>query len=132
MADLEFGAALVCDDVRKEINNKDILIGVYTGDMVLPHVPIVVPLCFWIEVKPRKIGNYDFSLAVESPGGKGELDATMEVEDLGPAMIVTPKVPVRVEKEGELRVSVKLANARPKVLIRKTISVKAPRSAQPA
>ncbi|MBK5931102.1 DUF6941 family protein [Halochromatium salexigens] len=37
---------IFCDDVRQEIGNKQSFIGVYSGDLLIEHVPVVLPrLC---------------------------------------------------------------------------------------
>lgn len=41
--------ALWCDDIRQEIGNKPSFMGVYTGGLVLPSAPIVIPkLCVFV------------------------------------------------------------------------------------
>lgn len=43
---------IVCDDVRQEINGKLILIGVYTGDIVVSALPVTLTqLHFFIEIR---------------------------------------------------------------------------------
>lgn len=44
--------AIYCDDVRQEIGNKLSLIGVYTGQLLVPKLPISLPkLCIVLEVR---------------------------------------------------------------------------------
>lgn len=51
MATAFVGTALFCDDLRHEINGKLSLMGVYTGDMYVPHFPITLPkICAFIEL----------------------------------------------------------------------------------
>jgi uncharacterized protein DUF6941 len=48
-----FRSMLLCDDVREEIGNKKILIGVYPGGILLPFMPFFtmrIMLCFEIQV----------------------------------------------------------------------------------
>ena len=40
--------AILCDDIRKEDNGKGLLIGVYSGDLVLAKAG-AIPLFFWVE-----------------------------------------------------------------------------------
>ena len=40
--------AILCDDIRKEDNGKAILIGVYSGKLILQK-PGAIPLYFWVE-----------------------------------------------------------------------------------
>jgi hypothetical protein len=41
---------LVCDDVRHEVNAKEIVIGVYTGGIKVPAVPFTANVCLWFAV----------------------------------------------------------------------------------
>lgn len=52
---------IVCDDIRREINNKNTLVGVYFDDIIIPKVPGVDPknpyalrLAIFIKVKMEK------------------------------------------------------------------------------
>jgi hypothetical protein len=39
--------AIFCDDIRREFNGKDILIGVYSGGMILKQLPAPVAMAIW-------------------------------------------------------------------------------------
>jgi hypothetical protein len=41
--------AILCDDVRKEDNGKGMLIGVYSGQIVLPSVPALMKFTYWVD-----------------------------------------------------------------------------------
>jgi hypothetical protein len=60
------GALIICDDIRddirKEISNKDILIGVYGSEIVVPEFPATIPLAFWMEITPTKLGELSLQL----------------------------------------------------------------------
>jgi len=43
--------AVFCDDIRREVTGKHILIGVYGGDIILPHLPAPVVLAVWVPFK---------------------------------------------------------------------------------
>jgi hypothetical protein len=52
-------SVVVCDEVREEIGGKHILIGTYSGVILLPFVPFYVPkLTFRFEVK-AELSHYD-------------------------------------------------------------------------
>lgn len=40
--------AIFCDDIRREVTGKEILIGVYTGNLLVPHFPAPIVLATWI------------------------------------------------------------------------------------
>jgi len=56
--------ALLCDDVRREMNGKQIIIGVYGDDVVLPRFPISISLCLWMRFKFQSPGAYSLEFVV--------------------------------------------------------------------
>jgi hypothetical protein len=47
---------IVCDDIREEKSNKDILVGVYTGDILVPAFPAIIALAAWMKVEASQLG----------------------------------------------------------------------------
>lgn len=45
----EIYAVVICEQVRKESNGKDILIGVYGGDIIVTDFPAFLTLTIWVE-----------------------------------------------------------------------------------
>jgi hypothetical protein len=48
---------VVCDDVRREENGKDILIGVYSAGVLVAQFPAPLQFTFWIQFKGTGIGE---------------------------------------------------------------------------
>jgi Family of unknown function (DUF6941) len=79
-----FAYTLFCDDVRREDNGKDILIGVYADALIVPRkLPIVIPQMFAVVhyVEPDGFTNEAVRMQIFVPGRK---DALVEHEILGP------------------------------------------------
>lgn len=58
---------IVCDDVRREANGKEILIGVYSRDILVQSTPIVLPqLTFRIVLEIEKLFE-QFKLVIIQP-----------------------------------------------------------------
>lgn len=55
---------LLCDDVRREVNGKQIIIGVYGDDILLPLFPISIPLCLWMRFRFRSPGTHSLEFSV--------------------------------------------------------------------
>lgn len=96
------GAVIVCDDVRKEVTNKDILIGVYAGDIVVPAFPAVLTVAFWIELR-RPVGHYDDEFRV-TIGDKPVTRLGMALDITGPGAIgiTIPPMLIKLDKEDEI------------------------------
>lgn len=59
---INFIAVVVCDDVRKEISNKEILIGVYGAELVVQSYPALINPSFWIQMLPLVPGEFNLEM----------------------------------------------------------------------
>jgi hypothetical protein len=109
MSALEFAAVIVCDDVRKEANNKEILIGVYTGDIIVRKVPAWLPIAFWIETQAKQIGHHDlsFRLVVLDNEPPIPIKLGVKTDAIGPFSITIVGIQLLLEKEGNISLEVK-------------------------
>jgi hypothetical protein len=58
--------SIVCDDARQENNGKWILIGMYTPDMAVPQIPIVLPsIAFFGWIHSDRPGSFSFRMKLE-------------------------------------------------------------------
>jgi hypothetical protein len=120
MADIEFRTALVCDDVRREDNGKDIIIGVYSDTIVVASFPAPLQLAFWLQfsandltenlpVSFRLIGDEDVKFA-EMTGG-------MRTFRKGLGSIAVGPIPLALQVATKLRFQTKLPNEDWKTLV---------------
>lgn len=65
---LQVISAIICDDVRREINGKDILIGVFGSGMKIGAIPSLVSLSFWLELYATA-GSHELTLRMIDPNG---------------------------------------------------------------
>jgi hypothetical protein len=118
-------AALVCDDVRKEDNGKEILIGVYTGGIVVPAMPAALILSLWLFLEPKGSGELPIEMQLLNDEGtqliharalgvvqdtNAELTAALADADDDRSSLAFARFPVKFEKEGRLRFQVKVGN----------------------
>lgn len=54
---LKVDFAILCEDVRTEANGKNILIGVYSGNVLVRQFPLVVHLMYWIAISNLSPGR---------------------------------------------------------------------------
>jgi len=58
--------SIVCDDVRQENNGKFMIIGMYTPDMAVPQIPIVLPsITFFGWIHSDRPGSFPFRMKLE-------------------------------------------------------------------
>lgn len=127
---------IICDDVRREPNGKEILIGVYSGDILVPEVPTGLLLFVWINILANEPIDAKGKIRVQLPGSAKnaiEIDASFGAKNKGDVASVTiPNLPIQIDKEGILKVSWRIDDGRWKELISKKIRVKQPMSAPTA
>ncbi|KVK43573.1 hypothetical protein BCY90_17415 [Agrobacterium deltaense] len=103
----EVRSAIICDDIRKEITGKDILIGVYSGAITVPSYPLTFPTAFWFEIEPKILGSLDFAFKITSPTGNPpiELGGTMQIVALEPTIFAISGIPLHAEHDGDIVLS---------------------------
>lgn len=68
-----------CDEVRREVTGKDILIGVYSSDIVVPSVPMLIEVALWIQFHTAGDGVVSAKVRVTDPVGNTAGQTTIEV-----------------------------------------------------
>jgi hypothetical protein len=104
--------ALFCDDIRHESNGKQILIGVYTGDILPAQFPAVISISIWVAFE--RINNMSGELPIEfrvintrgnSLGyGSAKLYLT---DDLHDGVITLPGLPLQLTQPDTLTFQLK-------------------------
>ena len=65
-------AAIVCDDIRQEKTNKEILIGVYSNELIIHKTPARLRLSVFVLVDVLEIGETAFEIRLDGPDGPSE------------------------------------------------------------
>jgi hypothetical protein len=100
----EIGAVIFCDDVRREQNGKDILIGVYSGDILIANFPFTLVLALWVEYLPTALGEQEANFRISYDHKKiADLRVKVDVLERGPMGIPMTGLPLAGEKEGTLQ-----------------------------
>lgn len=109
---------LVCDDVRRELSGKDILIGVYSGSIAFPILPAKMNVAFWITLRAPAPGTFTLSLRVNLPQKKPSIDMTMQLDispppdkpfSDQPIVVSTPPLPLQITEPGNLELHARWA-----------------------
>jgi hypothetical protein len=101
-----FTNIILCDDVRAEINNKFMLIGVYTADILVAAFPQRLRFSMYFEYIPEESGEKEmfFKLAIgdEKPA-QFQLKLSVSKPNINTPIIIPP-VEMTINKESEFRV----------------------------
>jgi hypothetical protein len=66
---LVFRSVIACDDVRREDTGKDILLGVYSGALVVDQFPVQLRPYWYIQTEPEGEGDIPMKLKATGPHG---------------------------------------------------------------
>lgn len=129
----DVSTVIICDDVRKEISGKDILIGVYSGAVNVPAYPTTFPAAFWIEIEPDGTGSIHCEFTIATPSGNPPMKVgfDLDVVEAGTAVFVMGGVPLTLERDGDIVISAKIGNDDEAVVKRKPVK-RVPLPASPA
>jgi hypothetical protein len=105
-----FRSFIVCEDIRTEINGKQILIGAYAGAILAESLPVFWPLfAIRVEINPKKDTFESVQLKIEKPNGTilsiFEV-SNIKVRDVAyPAALVFQRSPMVFDMVGNYPVS---------------------------
>lgn len=84
--------AIICDDVRKEITNKFIIIGVYSNDIVFPSFPSNANLSLYSDIFIRKQGDFTLNVRILLDG-KMIIGAEVQAQNNKPEQLTSLILP---------------------------------------
>ena len=126
MTDFDTVSAIVCDDIRYETNGKQILIGVYSGDIVIgmpEGMPVVISSSLWIELRVKEKGEYllDFKIEVSSKPVFGMNGIKVLIQQVGDIALPIGPFPISVNGSGEIKYFLRLSGRKWRMIRSKRI-----------
>jgi hypothetical protein len=98
-------SVIVCDDIRREISGKDILIGVYSGEIVLSSIPFSLNLAIWLEYTPSIVGHNEFYIRFMFNNEPiGSINGGIDVAVITSIGLPITGFNIRGDKPGELQI----------------------------
>lgn len=119
-------SALVCDDVRRENNGKEILIGVYSGKIIVPRLPTNIVLMAWLNILVRGPTEFPLDIRILDPNERTvmEGEVTVKLDDVqDTSSMIIPKFHLLVENEGSLKIKFRKGRGRWQTIIEKLIEM---------
>ena len=108
-AEIALRAALLCDDIRREASGKLLLVGTYSGDLLVATIPAVIPLCVLLLAPIARPGRARLEfrfMGGETMLAAGDFSADAAVEDPGALLPLGP-FPVPLQTNGPLHFEVR-------------------------
>lgn len=105
---LKVNFAILCDDIRRETNNKYSLMGVLQGDVLIASFPSQIGLAIFSEME-GPAGRYQMELRLSGPGKQSAiLDSLIDHQSDGLIALATPRIDLLADKPGRFRVDVRI------------------------
>ena len=102
---------IVCDDIRREISGKDILIGVYGSDVAVASFPAPLSLAFWMQFDSPETTtspiNIEFQLMGENDVKFATLGVQLLITRAGLGTIALPAIPLSLQIPSNLTLQMK-------------------------
>lgn len=125
----KFRNAILCDDIREEAGNKTSLMGVFSGDVVVPSFPASINVAFFLQYFLDESDPSEFSARMRLLDGDKELAkfamngvANKQNPDL---TFLVQRGVATFDKETVLRVLVAMNDGQEEEVLRKKISLAA-------
>lgn len=112
---LKFKCVVICDDIRREDNGKQILIGVYSGNIVVEKFPANLVLSAWLQCTASETGDIPLNLRIVNgekeavAGGSGKVHVEVAAENMS---LTIPRLLVQVSTEDTLTFQVQQHHGR--------------------
>jgi len=116
--------AVLCEDVREEVNRKHSLMGVYSGNILVPQFPAHLRLALYADLNLPGRGEYALSLRANYDGKEQfNLKAQIKSEKLGSSALVLPSFVLKVPDEGDFVLDYSFDGGEWQQLMKKHVSV---------
>ena len=125
--DFRLVSALLCEDARKDIAGKDILIGVYSGNILVERLPGKMPITAWFNLDVHGPCIFAIEVRVLDPTERETIRGKMKLNVKAEKDSVSTSLPIflmDIEKEGFIRVQIRRENGKWRNVIKKKITVK--------
>jgi hypothetical protein len=108
---LSLQAAVLCEDIRAEINNKYTLIGVFGLDINLATLPGALNLAIYMEHHTHQVGHFDGEMRLLDPEDSPllSINFTMDIDRVGGMLMPIGPFPVRLKTAGIHRFQIRFS-----------------------
>lgn len=105
------GRVIFCDDIRQEVNGKFILLGVFSGNMVVSGFPTSQKLCAFVTLDAVPTGTqlFDFSTSEGAHFGTLEVELEAAADAAPPFMLPIPPLMINLSQAATVRLRTRLA-----------------------
>ena len=100
-------SALLCEQIRQEIQNKVSIVGVFSSNIVVGQFPSTFPITIYLEIDAEVAGEIELNVKLISPGSnRVEVKIMGEIALPGRSYIPMPAMPLVCDEPGPVTVEV--------------------------
>jgi hypothetical protein len=116
---------LVCDEVRQENTGKFFVIGLYTGPIMVPQIPIPLALTFLHFLEVDRLGRFTVKFRVEHlESGRRLVEGQGNIQVVSPGLVLGPfRVPLQIDSEGAYNFILEVEGEREPIITPFTVSI---------
>jgi hypothetical protein len=119
---------VICDDIRVENTGKQILVGVYSGAIVVPSFPGGMETSLYLNGWSDQLGSMPFAVRITGDDGSIFFETSdlppVQVVETGPFVISVSGIPIALNKEVTLMFEVKLGEADWREVLRRSVRLR--------
>ena len=120
-------SAVVCDEVRRETDGKDIIIGAYGGDILVGVFPTPLVLSLWISLETPGAGDIKADIRIVNSKKEvlAEVKGIMTLDGRSQrSSLFTPRLRFSVDKSTELRFQFRIGDGRWKTVVSRNVRLR--------
>jgi hypothetical protein len=107
-------AVVVCDDVRRENNGKEIIIGVYGSDIVVQSYPALLSPTFWVQFIPNQAGEITIGFRLINEADTAFFSGIGKLNVISPEELTSTAIggaPIQAQSDMKLRFQIKVGGS---------------------
>lgn len=115
--------AILCEEVRPELGGKNILLGVFSGNINVAEIPATIRLAMYFELESDGPGQFTAKMRMRYADKEPVMGEIGVMIPETTAAAATPMFNLRAEHEGDFIVEISFGDDRWQEVIRKHIAV---------
>lgn len=117
-------AALLCEDVREEVNRKHALLGVFAGDVLVQSFPATIKFAVYVVMKVTESKQRTLAIRARFDADQGGImaQASLGPEHSGISVAIIPQFYVTTEVPGRFVVEISAEEGKWMELVSKAVS----------
>lgn len=120
----EITALIICDQIRREDNGKELIIGAYSGDILFHQFPLVFTFFLYVgfDAPPFKSGEFRFRVELDD-GTFSELEGSIDSSPDVPIQgaLISPPISIEVKNPGSMAITAQFGDDVDRLLLTKKI-----------